>query len=178
MQRSSLLLFMEEYLWEEEWGKREVNKCSSFSFLLNKWIDKQNASPNLRPDSRQSPRRHCSISGFLSEHCDWIDPWLQCGREAQSDAALLESLGPVDGAVFNGCCCFLLVHDSVEWIRFVASAAHRSSMNKYYSIYLWRIDLSPCSDKVLIMYSGRFVSRGSVWCRAPFCFALKENSNY
>lgn len=92
MQRSSLLLFMEEYLWEEEWGKREVNKCSSFSFLLNKWIDKQNASPNLRPDSRQSPRRHCSISGFLSEHCDWIDPWLQCGREAQSDAALLESL--------------------------------------------------------------------------------------
>lgn len=47
MQRSSLLLFMEEYLWEEEWGKREVNKCSSFSFLQDKLIDKQNALPKI-----------------------------------------------------------------------------------------------------------------------------------
>ncbi len=45
----------------------------------------------LQLDSRHSPRRHCSISGFLSQCRDWMDPVPRCDREAQSDAALLES---------------------------------------------------------------------------------------
>ncbi len=146
MQRSSLLLFMEEYLWEEEWGQREVNKCSYFSFLRDKWIDKQMPSSNLaawQQAQSQKALQHQWIFvsvPWLDGSCAPVWPRGTIGRGTAGISA--RSIG----AVFNGCCCFLLVHNSVEWIRFVASAAHRSSMNKYYSIYLWRIDLPWRSD--------------------------------
>lgn len=157
MQRSSLPLFMEEYLWEQERDKRQVNKCSPSPVCkINELINKTPPSPPKLVAWQQTDSQKALRQQRIFVSAPWLDkPRAPRGTMGRGTAGISR---PVDEAVVNGCRCFRLVHACVEWIRFVASAAYRSSMNKYYSIYLWRIDLFPCSGGALIMWSGRFAS--------------------